>query len=346
MREAQQKGEGGEVVERVQVPQDITFRLGCDRADAPCGVFTFLDSDADAPEQFEAILIDPVEGWTILESVPSLWEHLRLGDQPPGDKCGVVYNSAFHGAIPFDEEGVDGVESFGEGAVEDKSWIIPIVLDGDAQFYALNPATAWARQRSMLAQVNLMYHVIEPLSSGAFDILFALKGQEAWVTPGTGPTTTNKVDLTDEINDPDYPMITHPANNEVSYYFVGYDMDTGIAGRAGGICNVDGYDITFGSDEAHQSNHAWGQMVTDVDGGFAFNTAFGRAVVMAHEIGHMLGGTHGDGEANDCAGGGLPNLCGTSLLLGGGGGAPDFRQPYFTDANDANIVACVGDAVP
>ena len=60
----------------------------------------------------------------------------------------------------------------------------------------------------------------------------------------------------------------------------------------------------------------------------------------------MIGGVHGDGEASGCAGGGLPNLCGTSLLLGGGGGAPDFRKPYISDANDANIIGCVGDVIP
>ena len=68
---------------------------------------------------------------------------------------------------------------------------------------------------------------------------------------------------------------------------------------------------------------------------------------MAHEIGHVLGGLHGSGSNERCAGGDFPEMCGTSLMLSAaaGGGAPDFRQPFFTAANDANLVTCVSNAL-
>jgi len=347
VRVAQQKGGDGELLQTDEIPDDIAFQMGCNAPTEPCGYFAFLDPLAEDPRRFEGMIVDPEHGWTVIESVPSLLENLTLDDPPPGDKCGVIYNSAYHAAISFDDDEPEGVQSFGEGDVDGSSWIIPIVLDADETFYNQNPETAWTRQRSVLVGVNLMYHFIEPLSSGNFDILFALEGQEAWVTPGTGPDELDRVALSDRINADDYEMISHPENNEVSYFFVGYDLDTGIAGRAPGLCNVTDWDITFGSDEDPQQNHAWGQQVPDANG-YAFATLYGRMVVMAHEIGHMLGATHGDGVANGCAGGGMSNLCGSSMMKSGaaGGVAPDFRQPFLTDANDANIVGCVGDVVP
>lgn len=49
------------------------------------------------------------------------------------------------------------------------------------------------------------------------------------------------------------------------------------------------------------------------------------------------------GSNERCAGGDFSNMCGNSLMRSGaaGGGAPDFRQPFFTAANDANLVTCV-----
>jgi hypothetical protein len=341
-REAELKAKDGATT-AVQLRDDAHWILSC--GEEPCGVFTFLDGNAEEPVQFEAAIVDRDLAWVLLESGPSLWENLHL-DSWPDDKCGVVYNGALHGAVPLDDIGEDAPGG-GTGQVEDASWAIPIVLDGDATFYNQNPDTAWARQRSLLFVMNLITHWIEPQSAGNIDIYYQLKAQEAWTTVDSGPTETDRYDLRDEINADDYIMGTHPEKNEVSYFSVGYDMSGGIAGVAGGICNVVDYDHTFGSETDPQKNHAWGQQVVDDDGGYDFATFFGRAVVMTHEVGHMVGATHSSGNDTECAGGSFDTMCGNSIMLSGGAGglAPDYRQPFFTDANDANMATCISEAV-
>lgn len=348
---------GNEVTAEPLGPES-SWRLGCTDASPGCGGVTFLD---DRYTQVEGLLTAFESGVTYIESADNLVSRL-LGQRvsfEPG--CSAVYNAHHHGRLPFELDGMGAqfnenlsekeVASHGSGKAA-INYTIPIVLDADAQFYALDPDTAWRRQRSILWGVRLIYGVIEPLSSGAFNITFEIKGQEAW-RPGYGPTTTNKNELIDTINAPDYFMYTHPGRNELSYFYVGYDMDGGAAGKAGGICGLEGtdtrtgltWDRTFASDFEHQWTHAWGQQVPDEDFGFPFATLHGRVIAAAHEIGHMLGVLHGLGDADTCAAdsGGWSNLCGTSIGLGGGGGAdPDDRKPFFTDANDDKIVNCVG----
>lgn len=79
-----------------------------------------------------------------------------------------------------------------------------------------------------------------------------------------------------------------------------------------------------------------------------FATAYGRMIVMAHELGHMLGALHGrSDQGSDVFAGdtvGWSRSCGTSLMVSGaaGGVAPEFRKPFFSDDNDDAIVSCVG----
>ncbi len=324
------------------------YRLDCEGAGS-CGTLVFLDSNGS---QIEGAIADDELGFTLIESASGLLTNIEGGQTSAEQGCQVLYNSDFHGGLNFYDYDVaasdvgvpSGADANEVAAQLSLDVTIPIVLDADQEFYDMNSATVWNRQASVIAFVNLIYALVEPFSSDEFRIRFEIDGQEAWL-PGNGPTTTNRHDMTDEINDPGYYMINHPDNNEVSYFFVGYDMDGGIAGMAGGICNVPGYDDTFGSDETHQDNHAWGQQVEDVDGGYAFSTLFGRIIVAGHEIGHMLGARHSDGASSVCAGGSFSSMCGTSMMLSGasGGVAPDFRKPFFTDDNDGNIVECVGD---
>jgi hypothetical protein len=145
-------------------------------------------------------------------------------------------------------------------------------------------------------------------------------------------------------------MITHPGRNELSYFLVGYDMDQAGLGVAGGLCGVDVTDLrtgltwdrTFGSSFEHQWNHAWGQQVADEDF-FGSLTLYSRVVVAAHEIGHMLGGLHIHGARHACAAtsGGWSRICGATLMLGGAGPLPDFRQPFFSNATDSAFLRCL-----
>lgn len=332
------------------------FRLDCQQGSERCGMIAFLDASG---QQLEAAIASSEFGFSLVESVSSLLTNLEGSPVNAEAGCHIVYNSDFHGALNFEEypqvqgspQGLfEGAGQWDQAAASHRLEArIPIILDSDHQFYSTHSSTVWRRQSNIIAFTNLIYGLLEPLSSNNFQILFEIQGQESWL-PDFGPSSTDRDVLLDEINDPGYFMLNHPDNNELSYYFVGYDMTGDIAGKAGGICNLPDYDDTFGSSEEHQDNHAWGQQVADEDGGYAFGTLFGRIAVASHEIGHMLGALHSDGaRATDgvCAGGSLSGMCGASIMRSGaaGGVAPDFRKPFFTDANDENMVTCVGDAL-
>ena len=363
---------GGTRARTIKLPREMNFQLGkCEKRDPTCGNLAVVG------KQVEGFVIDKSIGFALFEPVEMLMKRHGMKRWRGDRSCHIVYNANFHGPIPFDDipgdkhehasrSGKQGLiltgkqvaqdlrrslENVGNFLIEPAHAMpfpthIPITLDSDATFYSLSPSTVWSRQLSVINSVRIIYGLIEPLTNGDWSIIFDVEGQESWL-PGHGPTTIDKDDLTDEINDPGYYMIHHADNNEVSYFFVGKDMSGGIGGIAGGICNYPGYDDTFGSDEEHQRNHAWGQQVEDVDGGFAFSTLFGRIIVATHEIGHMLGGTHGDGCAGGacCGAGLLSSVCGTSIMQGGGSGvAPDFRKAFFTPDSSAKIKTCV-DAV-
>ena len=361
---------GGTRARTIKLPREMNFQLGkCQKGNPTCGNLAVVG------KQVEGFVIDKKIGFALFEPVGMLMKRHGMKRWRGDRSCHIVYNANFHGPIPLDDirddkqasrSGKQGLiltgkqvaqdlrrslETVGNFLIEPANAMpfpthIPIKLDSDATFYSLSPGTVWSRQLSVINSVRIIYGLFEPLTNGDWSIIFDVEGQESWL-PGYGPTTTDRYDLLDDINDPGYYMIHHPDDNEVSYFFVGYDMSGGIAGVAGGICNYPGYDDTFGSDEEHQDNHAWGQQVEDVDSGYEFSTLYGRIIVATHEIGHMLGALHSDGctGATCCAAGLFSFMCGNSIMMSGasGGVAPDFRDPFFTADNSANIKACVDD---
>ena len=79
-------------------------------------------------------------------------------------------------------------------------------------------------------------------------------------------------------------------------------------------------------------------------------TAKSNWVVAAHEVGHIIGGTHGAGVPDTCSNlwlffATIP-ICGVSIMADGSAGGPDGRAPYFTDANDAEIGAVLQATLP
>lgn len=333
-------GAGSELLDLVPAP---AYQLGCDGS-GTCGAITLLDGPADAASRYEALLADDLVGLIAIESVASLLASLTGDGGGVEGKCAIVYNAASHAAVVIDD-GADDAESEDpdpETLPADFNAVVPIVLDSDARFYDLHPDTVFARQASVLNGVNLAYAFIEPHSSGVFGITLQIRAQETW-TGDAGPTTTDPYELVDEINDPAYDMVTHPADDEMGFTFIGYDVAGSTLGVAGSICNVPGADTGWGSGQKHPDNHAWSQAVDDLDGSFGASTYYGRVVVTAHELGHLFGGTHGSGAAQACAGGAFANLCGTTIMPGGGTAPPDERQLFFSDANDARILACASE---
>jgi hypothetical protein len=208
-----------------------------------------------------------------------------------------------------------------------------IVLDGDQQFYAIDPSTVWSRMESVFNNVHFIYSIIEPLSLD-WGLHLAIKGMEVWISGG--PTTTNKVTLGNELEDPGYFLIHPVEKDEIHFFFVGYDV-SGVYGRACGIGNS-GSDW-FGGGEG--LNHAYAEAM-------ASQSLKAQWVVMAHEIGHLIGGRHGDGVVSaECAGGVLSStLCAPSLMPAGSAGEPEGRSPFFSNANDANITTTLYSVLP
>lgn len=73
-----------------------------------------------------------------------------------------------------------------------------------------------------------------------------------------------------------------------------------------------------------------------------------RWMVMAHELGHVIGGKHEDSLLAGCAAavGVGSSICGASIVVAGPDASVGARRPYFSDATDANLAAAIGPLLP
>ncbi len=348
---------GSILTTELAAPDEMSFRMGgaeceqhSDDGTAPtlCGALNVI-SEKDM--SVAGMVMDSKLGLSFIEPVDMV-----LGT--PGENPGmhVVYNSE-NTANPFtdDEEPPDDtgqVASLGSDTIQaitaarksaglassldnvqasHKSFNSNIVLDGDRTFYAANPATVWQRMDAIWNNVDVIYTVIEPLSFD-WSLDLNVKGMEVWVSGG--PTTTDKVGLSNELSDPGYFLLNPVTDQEIHYFFAGYNV-SGVYGRASGIGNSSSSSFGGGAGK----NHAYGEARTS-------QTLKTKWVVMAHEVGHLIGGRHGDGQTSGCAGGFLFFLCGPSIMPAGSAGAPDVRKPYFSNANDTNIIGTLNAVIP
>ncbi len=334
--------------QNISLGSEMSYKFGCSSklvdSDASwhCGEITFLANDGS---QFEGVFASKELGITVVESAESLILNMRRESVNLPDQCAVVYNTR---SMPFFN--IDG--DFGETsqttvkpksiktlAIRDRTY--KIHLDGTSEFLAVNEDNWWLRMESIIGGVNFAYALLEPATGRKFKITLRPATLSVW-NNGFGPTETDKDLLIGYINDPSYRQSVGQRDNELFYFFVGYDLDGGVGGIAGSICNDSAYD-GFGDDVAFQHTRALGQQIPDADGLYQFGTYWGRMVVATHELGHLLGGRHEHGSKNQCAGGNLPNLCGTTVMMSAaaGGVDPDARRNFFSRRNDNNIVACI-----
>ena len=306
----------------VPLPDEQLYQLGkCGQfkeggEEASCGNLTILDQDLTMAI---SLSIDYQNGMSILEPV-----NLLLGEtQYQG--LHLVYNLAF--VLPLDLE--CDVEA---GVLEPRESIFPrvdmrkqtnVILECDGQFYAQDPATVWSRMDAIWSSVRTVYGLFQAAWNEDWRLYLPVIGHQGWLL-GYGPTTTNKVDLSREIEETRlyYPFTA----DDLHHFFVGYNV-SGVLGRAGGIGSVAG---GIGGGGGH--NHAYSEARTSM-------THFAMFIVAAHEAGHLLGGVHGDGSASMCI---WPTFCGPSIMLAGGGGAPDTRVPFFSSTNSDNMEAVIG----
>ena len=215
-----------------------------------------------------------------------------------------------------------------------------IVLDSDRTFFNANPATVFSRQLAIFNDFTLLYEIIEPLSfenpeTVRWRLDLTIKGQETWGSGG--PSTTDNNALINELAAPGYFLLNPVTDDEIHLFFVGYDVNN-VFGQAAGIGTASG-----GLGGASGKNHVFVEARTS-------QTAKTKWVVSAHEVGHVIGGTHGAGSSNSCSTLWLIfvtiPICGVSIMAPGSAGAPDNRASYFTDANDANIGAVISAVLP
>jgi hypothetical protein len=330
-------------VRRVPLPAEQAYRLGdCPDGDA-CATATILD---DAATMVSGLVVTADDEVSYYEPVNQLLET----DGYPG--LHVVYSDANTLDLEIDDETAmrdrepefEPEEPDDPGTGLDEARYVErstrIVLDGDRTFFNANPATVWNRQLAIFNDFTLLYEVIEPLSfenpeTVRWRLDLTVKGQEVWGSGG--PSTTDNDDLIDELTAPGYWLLNPVTDDEIHLFFVGYDV-ANVFGQAAGIGTAAG-----GIGGSAGQNHVFVEARTS-------QTAKTKWVVSAHEVGHLIGGTHGAGSANSCSNLWLIfvtiPICGVSIMAAGSAGAPDGRAAYFTDANDANIGAVLEAALP
>ena len=325
----------------VPLPVEQNYVLGtCEGGETPrCGGLTVLD---DAHTQVGGVVMHPDVGTTFIQPVATLLDELPEGT-PQG--VHVLYNQGNTEPISFpDDEGLIQQASAGDRQEASPPVLADhdatgkstgVVLDGDVQFYEQDPSTVWRRQQMNMLISRIVFAIGEPASGSPhrWGLDLEIKGQEVWVAGG--PTTTDAVALVDDVlGDPAYFTIHSVDSDELLIFFVGYEVGhSGYYGRAGGIPGVGSWSSTeFGG--GPQNNRAW---VKDMPR-LSLGTVWG---VSMHEIGHLLGGLHGDG----CSGCTSGSFSGTSIMPAGKA-TLDTRDPFFSDENDARIADILDSVLP
>lgn len=308
----------GDATEEVPLPPEQSYLVGDPETSYRIGGLTVLDDDRT---MLRGLVQHSDFGISYFQSVNHL---LRTDDHP---NLHVLYNA--ENTEDFDIGDGDYVSADKSGSSKtgaklalDVNESTGVVLDGDVDFYDADPSTVWRRQESLLFGVELTNEFVEPLSSEKWRLELSIAGQEVWVSGG--PSTSDPDQLMNELEDPGYFLINSLSEKEMHLFLVGYDVN-GLAGRAGGIGTPNG-----GWGGGSGDNHLFSETI--------FSQHINR-LILAHEVGHLIGGHHGNSITSGCSGA----KCGRSLMN------PTIThgtEYFFSDDNDTEITEVIDATLP
>ena len=310
--------EGPETSEQVPLPPEQSYFLGDPENTFRLGGLTILDDDQT---MLRGLVRHSDYGISYIQSVNQI---LQTDDYPNRH---VIYNIENTGEVNIgDEEVYSSTNGNGSGQAGGAKLNVDrsasVVLDGDVQFYQKDPNTVWRRQESLFLAVQVTNGIIEPISSDNWRLDLSIAGQEVWVSGG--PSSTSHGTLMRRLEDPNYYLIHPLSPKQMHLFLVGYDVN-GLAGRAGGIGTPSG-----GWGGGSGDNHLLSETI--------FSLHMNR-IILTHEVGHLIGGHHGNSVTGSCSG----SMCGRSIMT------PTVRpdnEYFFSDPNDEEISDVVQSTLP
>jgi uncharacterized repeat protein (TIGR02543 family) len=197
-----------------------------------------------------------------------------------------------------------------------------IILDADAEFYTLDPASWMARQESVLNDVEGIY-------SAEVQVQFRVRLQAAHTNladfPGTTACTSTAQDLLAQVNN---YWGARPEGRDLVHVFSGKNFDNSVIGCA--------YEPSL-ADNAQSASLS--QQVSKGANATYTATALQKALLAAHEIGHTFNGDHNWATSTydaacQCTDDTImsPIFSGTTPLPGG-----HQMVNHFSDANKLRI---------
>ena len=305
-------------MEEVPLPSEQSFILGSPEQAgiSATGGLTILD---DSQSMVQGMVFHPDFGTSFMEPVNLVLQ----SDEYTG--WHVIYNAENTTELNIDE-GLSSLEKERSPKYRDESDLTEratftsteVVLDGDVEFYEWDESTVWRRQRNNFLASRLLYQLIEPNSSGGdWQLDTKIKGQEVWVSGG--PSTTNPGDLRNEISptqpegsgNEDYFLINPVDDDDLHVFFVGYAVDRFI-----GMAWIGNDDIGLGT-------HSWNEAA-------GLHSLSFKMRIVAHEVGHNIGGVHGNAIKSGCSG----SMCGRSVM---NHVITPSTEYFFSDNNDDRI---------
>ncbi|GJM29151.1 MAG: hypothetical protein DHS20C17_17860 [Cyclobacteriaceae bacterium] len=160
----------------------------------------------------------------------------------------------------------------------EEHWVVEVATEADAEWFDTFGANS---NQEILGELNLVEGVYED----AFNMYFLVVFQNVWTNINTDPYASfNGNGIIDELTN-EWENNRENVHRDLVLHFTDKDLG-GLLGQAAGI----------------------GTLCSVPEDSYAFNTNyFATFYTVAHEIGHTLGGIHGDGQ--NCGGNNRTIMC-------------------------------------